>query len=50
MSGRRRTETIEALLMILRFSSSTSCMPASEQLHCSTREPLKASHGKHDNY
>jgi len=25
-------------------------MPASEQMHCSTREPLKASHGKHDNY
>ena len=28
------------------FSSSIYCIPASQQINCSTREPLKASYGK----
>ena len=45
-SGRCRTETINPLLVILCFSSSISCIPTSQQMTCSTREPSKAPCGK----
>ena len=49
-SDRCRTETNNPLLVILRFSSIIYCIPASQQMNFSTRELLKASYGKHDNY
>ena len=45
-SDRCRIETNNPLLVILCFSSIIYCIPTSQQMNCSTREPLKASYGK----
>ena len=45
-SGRCRTETINLLCVILCLAIVFILCPASQQINCSTREPLKASYGK----
>ena len=45
-----RTEANNPLLVILHFSSIIYCILATQQMNCSTRELLKSSYGKHDNY
>ena len=45
-----KTDTINSLLVIPRLALVFIFTPASQQTNYSTRELLKASYGKHDNY
>ena len=44
--GRCRTDTINSLLVIPCLAIVFILCPTSQQINCSTREPLKASYGK----